>query len=170
MPLSNQYETQLISFTPLSGNRFRCNWNGAVIKKRQLDAARNRRWSEIYKPDSNETSHLPVEAEAPKAYRVESATINSEGDYTNCPYCKVKIWGGRMNPLLPGKMRCKFCRKEFNGILATPLPVATWTAINEGMTAYGHAACPKCQFFNTYVLQGKNHCGECGKPFVAVKA
>lgn len=154
-----------ITFTPLSNNRFRCNWNGVVINRRQTQAAFNRRWSELH---PNETPYLPVEVQAPKAYRVESAEISRDGNYVGCPYCSTKTWGSRKNPLFPGKMRCNSCHKEFNAAWSKPLPTANWQPIF-GSPYYGSTHCPLCGFCNSFCRSGEIRCEECDSLFFAVK-
>ena len=53
------------TFTPLSGNRLRCNWNGTIIGQGMTRGAASRRWAEL-----NPGYHKPELAPPPKARKL----------------------------------------------------------------------------------------------------
>lgn len=102
MPISNQGTVQLdkrITFTPLARNRFRCNWNGEVISKKAVQAARQNRWEYLRsldkKPSAKKTQWYPY---------YTGAMYGS----SDCPYCKRFI-----NNVKLGPNDCPNCEKKF---------------------------------------------------------
>ena len=156
--------TSGITFTPLAHNRLRCNWNGAVIPRRQSSSAYKRRFYEIYPPGQRQ--HSP-ETLVWTSYRVETSTLSLDGSKVSCPYCK---WEMRVSPkrqLSPGKMECWGCFKEFYVAPAPPTPVAEWVRMYLGSDR-GAAYCPHCKCCNTYIFKGVQDCRFCKKEFEAV--
>lgn len=160
--------SQRITFTPLSGHRLRCNWNGQVVPKRQGGAAYSRRWNELH-PTNGSAYSATAQPISMTAYQVKKAEISRNGKYVDCPYCSARIYATRSQPLVAGETYCLNCTRRLQTVAPPPLKEALWTPWYKD-SIYGSTDCPNCDLFLDRIPKGNTTCKYCNVEFVAVES
>ncbi len=147
------------TFSPLKGNRLRCNWNGEVIKASKSQQAYARAYDEF-----NGNGQVPA-AKTPWSQPFSSSPMSRDRKKVMCPYagCRITMNASFRGFLSAGLITCQRCGREFE--MTEPLPMRI-ARVTGSWPQRIDVVCPYCERQDTHLSAGEKECWRCKQHYL----